>query len=94
MTPDPLTPEALQVLILRHLHVEARLHAKHQRCYERGTAEYAAELKRFQGDPKNVRFTRPVYPYPLRVRYQGHGNPKAAKISKRQGAGHFVSEIA
>lgn len=32
----------------------------------------------FPLDPKTVSFTRPVYPYPLRARYKGHGDPNDA----------------
>jgi len=31
----------------------------------------AEEYERFRNDPKNVKFTRPVYPYPLRGKVQG-----------------------
>ncbi len=32
----------------------------------------------FPLDPQAVKFTRPVYPYPLRARYSGKGNPDDA----------------
>jgi feruloyl esterase len=32
----------------------------------------------FPLDPAKVRFTRPVYPYPLRARYKGRGDPNDA----------------
>jgi Tannase and feruloyl esterase len=31
-----------------------------------------------RNDPKNIKFTRPVYPYPLRARYRGSGDPNDA----------------
>lgn len=33
----------------------------------------------FPVDPQTVEFTRPVYPYPLRAKYSGKGNPKHAE---------------
>jgi len=30
-------------------------------------------------DPSNVQFTRPLYPYPLRAKYRGRGNPADAE---------------
>ena len=35
--------------------------------------------------PKNIKFTRPVYPYPLRAKYKGEGDPNDA--------GSFVPEL-
>jgi len=32
----------------------------------------------FPLDPSNVAFTRPAYPYPIRARYSGHGDPNDA----------------
>ncbi|HEX7951488.1 MAG TPA: tannase/feruloyl esterase family alpha/beta hydrolase [Burkholderiales bacterium] len=29
----------------------------------------------FPLDPERIKFTRPIYPYPARVRYSGHGDP-------------------
>jgi Tannase and feruloyl esterase len=31
-----------------------------------------------RNDPKNIKFTRPVYPYPLRAKYKGSGDPNDA----------------
>ena len=36
-------------------------------------SNYAAEFEQFRNDPQNVKFTRPIYPYPVRARYQGNG---------------------
>ena len=32
----------------------------------------------FPLDPSTIRFSRPIYPYPIRTRYLGHGDPKEA----------------
>jgi len=37
-----------------------------------------AYVPRFPLDPSRVAFTRPVYPYPLRAKYLGRGDPKDA----------------
>jgi len=31
-----------------------------------------------RNDPKNIKFTRPVYPYPLRAKYKGSGDSNDA----------------
>ena len=36
----------------------------------------------FPLDPNAVAFTRPVYPYPLRATYKGHGDPNDAESFK------------
>ena len=41
-------------------------------------SNYAAEFEQFRNDPQNVKFTRPIYPYPVRARYQGKGDPNKA----------------
>jgi hypothetical protein len=32
----------------------------------------------FPLDPRTIEFSRPIYPYPIRTRYLGHGDPKEA----------------
>lgn len=39
---------------------------------------FSAEWEKFRSDPRNVRFTRPVFPFPLRAEYTGHGDPNNA----------------
>jgi Tannase and feruloyl esterase len=36
------------------------------------------EEPEFPLDPSQIQFTRPVYPYPTRAKYQGHGDPNDA----------------
>lgn len=37
-----------------------------------------AAWEKFKSDPKNIQFTRPVYPYPMRAKYRGRGDPNDA----------------
>jgi feruloyl esterase len=37
-----------------------------------------AKWEEFRTDPHNIKFTRPVYPYPMRAKYTGHGDPNDA----------------
>ncbi|MDY6946855.1 MAG: tannase/feruloyl esterase family alpha/beta hydrolase [Pseudomonadota bacterium] len=46
-------------------------------------------VKSFPLDPSTIQFTRPVYPYPLRARYQGHGDPNAAENFEPQADGEL-----
>jgi Tannase and feruloyl esterase len=39
---------------------------------------FLTEFENFRGDPANVRFTRPLYPYPAYAKYKGTGDPKKA----------------
>jgi hypothetical protein len=32
------------------------------------------EFQKFRSDSQNKQFTRPIYPYPVRARYQGKGD--------------------
>jgi feruloyl esterase len=48
---------------------------------ESGDQSAARELKRrqtFPLDPATIEFSRPIYPYPTRTRYLGHGDPNDA----------------
>jgi hypothetical protein len=37
------------------------------------------ELELFLDDPRNAKFTRPVYPYPIQAKYKGNGDPNKAE---------------
>ena len=37
-----------------------------------------AKWEEFRTDPHNIKFTRPVYPYPMRAEYMGHGDANDA----------------
>jgi hypothetical protein len=39
---------------------------------------FPRELELFLNDPRSAKFTRPVYPYPLRAKYRGSGDPNDA----------------
>jgi Tannase and feruloyl esterase len=43
-------------------------------------SDFTAELEKFRSDTKNITFTftRPVYPYPVRAKYKGKGDPNDA----------------
>jgi feruloyl esterase len=45
------------------------------RTHDPKSPDFWTELEKFKGDPKNVQFTRPIYPYPMRAKYTGRGDP-------------------
>jgi len=40
---------------------------------------FSTEYDQFLNDPRNATFTRPVYPYPIRTKYKGMGDPNKAE---------------
>jgi feruloyl esterase len=59
--------QAPEQLIGSHIRIDPALAAEEQR-----------RRRRFPLDPVWVEFSRPVYPYPLRAQYLGHGDPRDA----------------
>ncbi len=43
------------------------------------SANFSVESESFLSDPRNVKFSRPVYPYPIQARYKGTGDPNKAE---------------
>jgi feruloyl esterase len=41
--------------------------------------DFSYWVKAFPRDPKDIAFTRPVYPYPLQTKYKGTGDPTKAE---------------
>jgi len=65
--------QAPAVMIGSHLDMDEFRHA-----HPSSEPNFAAEFEQFRNDPHNVKFTRPMYPYPVRARYQGNGDPNKA----------------
>ncbi|MGB7601136.1 MAG: tannase/feruloyl esterase family alpha/beta hydrolase, partial [Candidatus Sulfotelmatobacter sp.] len=40
--------------------------------------DFFEQIERFRKDPRNVKFTRAIYPYPVRAVYRGKGDPNRA----------------
>ena len=72
--------EAPAVMIGSHLDMDEFMqrleHLVHAPTWSE--SNYAAEFEQFRNDPQNVKFTRPIYPYPVRARYKGTGDPNKA----------------
>lgn len=45
---------------------------------DRKSPDFEAEWEKFRNDPRNLKFTRPIYPYPPRAKYKGRGDPNDA----------------
>jgi len=65
--------QAPDKLIAAHLDVE-----RFMKTHDPKSHDFMTEWEEFQSDPKNIQFTRPVYPYPVRAQYRGHGNSNDA----------------
>lgn len=65
--------KAPAVLIGSHLDMDDFL-----RTRSSSDSNFSAEFEQFRSDPQNVKFTRPIYPYPVRARYRGSGDPNKA----------------
>jgi hypothetical protein len=65
--------QAPDVMVGKHVDREQFL-----RTHNWNDEAFWEEFARFRNDPKNLKFSRPVYPYPLRAKYNGHGDPKDA----------------
>ena len=65
---------------VEHDQAPDRLIASHVQVEDIDPNDYDAFNRRlaFPLDPKTIAFSRPVYPYPLRAKYLGHGNPNDA----------------
>jgi hypothetical protein len=46
-------------------------------------ADFMDELEKFHGDPLNIQFTRPIYPYPTRVMYRVAATPMRRRVLRR-----------
>lgn len=48
------------------------------KTHDMNSPDLATEREKFRSDPHNIKFSRPVYPYPARAEYIGHGDPNDA----------------
>jgi hypothetical protein len=68
--------EAPDEMIASHVDVD-QFNSTHGRPGE-DTEKLMRELEKFRADPKNVKFTRPAYPFPIRAEYKGSGDANDA----------------
>jgi feruloyl esterase len=66
--------QAPDKMIGAHLDIDEFL-----KTHDPKSEDFMAAWEAFRSDSKNVQFTRPVYPWPIRAKYLGHGDPNDAR---------------
>ncbi len=66
--------QAPDVMVGAHVDVD-----KFLSTHDSKSQNFSSEYEQFSNDPRNVKFTRPVYPYPTQAKYKGIGDPNKAE---------------